>query len=65
MRAFERMLQLRIERFERDPSRPIWRQGGSDTNYATAKDVFNWWMEYDVLIGQMNLFDDIEDDEDE
>ena len=29
-----------------------------------GKDTFNWWMEYDILPGQMNWFDEeIEDDE--
>ena len=65
MRAFEKMLQKRIERFERNPSHPVWRQGGSDCNYATAQDVWNWWMEYDVLAGQINLFDEIETEEEE
>ena len=61
MRAFDKMLQLRRERHEKDPSRPIWRQGGLDYEEPTAKDVFNWWMEYDVLPGQIDLFEDEED----
>lgn len=45
MLAFERMLQRRIERHEKDPRRPVWRRGGSDYNTPTAQDVFDWWME--------------------
>jgi hypothetical protein len=26
---------------------------------ATAKDVYNWWMEYDILPGQLS-FEDLE-----
>jgi hypothetical protein len=26
-------------------------------NWETPMDVFNWWMEYDVLVGQMDLFE--------
>lgn len=63
MRAFEKMLILRIKRYEEDPSRPVWRQGGSVHNEATATDVFNWWMEYDILPGQFNLFEDYPEDE--
>lgn len=32
-------------------------------NGATADDVFNWWMEYDILPGQMDIFDFIEEEE--
>ena len=65
MRAFEEMLRRRIKRYEEDPSRPVWRQGGSDTEYATAQDVFNWWMEYNVMAGQINIFDDLSEEEEE
>ena len=57
MLAFEKMLQLRTERHAADPSRPIWRTGGFDNDTPTAEDVFNWWMEYDVLPGQINMFE--------
>ena len=64
MRAFDKMLQLRIERNKKDPSKPVWRKAGVD-GVVDAKAVFNWWMEYDVLPGQINLFEDYEEDEDE
>lgn len=50
--AFDRMLMERERRGRLDGS---W-QG------ARGIDVFNWWMEYDILPGQMDLFE--EDDED-
>jgi hypothetical protein len=28
---------------------------------TTGRDVFRWWMEYDTLPGQYNLFEDYED----
>lgn len=31
------------------------------TEWITARDVFNWWMEYDILPGQFNLFEDYEE----
>jgi len=34
-----------------------WRMG------TRAIDVYNWWLEYDVLPGQINLFEDYEEDE--
>ena len=47
--AFERML---IERRKKD-LKTEWQKG---------KDVFNWWMEYDILPGQMDFFaEDAED----
>ena len=30
---------------------------GKYMNWETPMDVFNWWMEYDVLTGQMDLFE--------
>lgn len=27
----------------------------ADTDWGTGTDVFNWWMEYDVLPGQMEM----------
>ena len=55
-RSFDKMLQARKER-----GRPF-RAGGMEIKDATATDVFNWWMEYDVLPGQMS-FDDMEEEE--
>lgn len=47
--AFDRMLE---ERKRRGKMQGSWRMG------TTGLDVFNWWMEYDILPGQMN-FDEI------
>ena len=44
--AFDRMLQERRRRNKMDGT---WRMG------TTANDVFNWWMEYDILPGQIGL----------
>lgn len=49
--AFDRMLKERIRRGKYDST---WR-------LATARDVFNWWMEYDVMPGQLDLFEDTEE----
>lgn len=48
LRAFDRMLEERNRRGKLDGS---WRMG------TTAEDVFRWWMEYDVLPGQMGMED--------
>ena len=29
----------------------------------TPRDVFNWWMRYDVLPGQYDLFEDYDEEE--
>lgn len=34
---------------------------GKYISWETPMDVFNWWMEYDVLPGQVDLFEDMED----
>lgn len=47
--AFDRMLQELKHREK-------------ESEWKTGLDVFNWWMEFDVLPGQMN-FEDIEDEE--
>ena len=47
--AFDRML---AERKRRGKMQGSWRME------TTGLDVFNWWMEYDILPGQMN-FDDL------
>lgn len=54
--AFERMLKTREARGKVDGT---WRMG------TTATDVYNWWMEYDVLPGQINMFDDYDDTEED
>lgn len=53
LKAFDRMLQERKKRGKLDGS---WRTG------TLAEDVYNWWMEYDILPGQFS-FDDLEVDE--
>ena len=45
MRAFERMIEAREE-------------SGLPVEWKTGQDVFNWWMEYDVLPGQMEFTDE-------
>ena len=47
LNAFERMLEERKRR-------------GKESTWATAKDVFRWWMEYDVLPGQTSIEDYLE-----
>lgn len=41
--AFDKMLKVRAEK-------------GKSNQWQNAQDVFNWWMEYDVLPGQYSLF---------
>ena len=38
---------------------------GMYTGWQNPKDVFNWWMEYDITPGQMDIFDFLEDEEEE
>lgn len=52
--AFENMIKERIRRGKMEGS---WRMG------TTGKDVFNWWMEYDTIPGQMDIFDFIEEED--
>ena len=52
--AFDRMLEERRRRGKLDGT---WRVG------VTGRDIFNWWMEYDILPGQVDLFEDYEEDE--
>ena len=47
IRAFDKML---------DVNRTRWKNTGWEN--ASGKDVFNWWMEYDVLPGQMEFTDE-------
>ena len=54
MRAFDKMLQAR-----REKNKPLW----NNREVMTARDVYNWWMEYDILPGQMNWFEDFEEEE--
>lgn len=50
LNAFERMLEERKRR-------------GKESSWATAEDVFRWWMEYDVLPGQISMEDVMEMEE--
>lgn len=52
--AFDNMLEERKRRGKVDGS---WRIG------VHGRDIFNWWMEYDTIPGQMDIFDFIEDEE--
>lgn len=52
--AFDKMLKERERRGKLEGS---WRMGGRGV------DVFNWWMENNVLPGQMNIDDFLEEDE--
>lgn len=52
--AFYRMLEERKKRGKLDGS---WRSG------VTGADIFNWWMEYDILPGQIDLFEEMEADD--
>ena len=49
IRAFDRLVEAE-------------KQQGLSGAWTTGEDVFNWWMEYDILPGQMS-FDDKENDE--
>ena len=62
LRAFGKMIECRKARHEKDPSKPIWRQNGIDIEDPTPTDVYNWWMRYDVLPGQYEM-DEVIDDE--
>ena len=52
--AFDNMLEERKRRGRMDGS---WRMG------ETGRDVYNWWMEYDVLPGQMDISDFLEEED--
>ena len=54
LRAFAKMLE------ERKRLGKLTSSWGENT---TATDIFNWWMVYDVLPGQYNLFEDYEEEE--
>lgn len=56
LRAFDKML---AERNRREKLSGSWRMGTS------ATDVFRWWLNYDVLPGQMDLFDGLEEADNE
>lgn len=54
IQAFDQMLKVREERGKMVGT---WRMG------TTGADVFNWWMEYDALPGQIDLFEEMEEDD--
>lgn len=37
---------------------------GKYASWQTPKEVFDWWMEYDILPGQVDLFEELEEDDD-
>ena len=49
--AFQRMIEARKERGMTNKA-----------NWDTPEDVFNWWMEYDELPGQINIIDEYENE---
>ncbi len=49
LKAFQRMLEVRKDR---GLMKGTWGMG------TTPQDVFRWWMEYDVLPGQMDLLEE-------
>lgn len=53
IKAFDNMLKERKNKGILDGS---WKTGD-------GRDVFNWWMEYDILPGQIDWFYDMEEDE--
>ena len=55
IKAFNKMLAARKE------SNLSWR----GIENPTGVDIFNWWMEYDILPGQYSMFEEYEDLEDE
>ena len=59
LRAFDKMIEIKKTK------QRYFRPYGEDIKDATAQDVFNWWMEYDIFPGQYNLFEDYEDEEEE
>ena len=61
LRAFDKMLEVRRQRNLENPTKPVWKANGITYREATATDVFNWWMEYDILPGQINLFEEMEE----
>lgn len=50
LRAFDQMLKVREQRGKNVGSWRMW---------TTAQDVYNWWMEYDILPGQIDFFEEV------
>ena len=59
IRAFDRMLEERTKK-----GKHLLKEGPV-RNWQTGTDVFNWWMEYDILPGQTSLFDVGADEDDD
>lgn len=57
LHAFEKMLEANKNKGLK------WRKEGALGVDPTVTDIWNWWMEYDVLPGQINLFEEEEDDD--
>lgn len=51
IRAFGKMIEIRKSR-------------NIKTEWKTGQDVFNWWMEYDILPGQISIDDILKEEED-
>ncbi len=54
--------QLYINAFE-NMLRERGKRGLPIADWNSGMDVFNWWMEYDTIPGQMDIFDFIEDED--
>ena len=57
--ALQRMLDERRKRHEKNHKFQIWNRAFDPEN-PTVREVFEWWMEYSILPGQMT-FDDFEE----
>jgi phosphoadenosine phosphosulfate reductase len=55
--AFTKLLEVRKEK-----NKPFRAHGIMNENMS-AIDIYNWWLEYDILPGQYNLFEDYEEDD--
>lgn len=57
LRSFKKMLENRKKLGKK------FVANGAIYDEFSAADVFNWWMRYDILPGQYNLFEDYEEDD--
>lgn len=57
--AFSKMIEARKKRHAEDPTKHIWNMNGVYIDDPTPSDIFRWWMEYDVLPGQIDLFEEV------
>lgn len=58
LRSFEKMIEKRREKHKTNNEYPVWKRYESDCDEATAKDVWDWWLGYDILPGQIDLLGD-------